>query len=552
MELSTLYDIATKSVISIKSDKPIQNAIDLIAKHSIRTVIVEDDNNQFFTLSVNDIIANDITEDRLNEPISSLSLNKLLIINKNSTLLEALFLFDKDRAIIGISDDDGKLVGVVTYSNVLNSLYGFSDDSLYKPIGSLISTNTTAIATIGEMLTSHLDSIEKATADCLIVVDEDEYPIGIITKRDIVKMIGKKVSLAQKVENLMSYPLSCLNEGVTINEALNFMREKKLKRVIVLDSNKKLKGVITQKNLLDIIYSRFAQKGVLTLEKINKILEEQVKNRTQQLLEMNAKLEKIVEEEINKRRAQEQLSIQQSKMAALGEMLHHIAHHWRQPLNALAINIQYMSELFEYDELTKEKMIELKDAAMKLIKQMSSIIDSFRKNFKKSEEIVCFGIVNTIKDVIEIIYPAFNSKNYELKLVTDELNGTDDIYVEGYLGEFKLAILSILQNSFDALDGLYGKGAKENGFTIIRVFKEEPKMVVISIEDNGGGTSNEVISKIGSPYFTTKKDPRATGTGLFMCKTIIEKHTNGIIEFKNIDNGFNVIVKLPTINKVLG
>lgn len=62
-----------------------------------------------------------------------------------------------------------------------------------------------------------------------------------------------------------------------------------------------------------------------------------------QLKELNESLEKRVQAELKKREESEILLIQQSRYAALGEMISNIAHQWRQPLNALSLIVQNLN-----------------------------------------------------------------------------------------------------------------------------------------------------------------------------------------------------------------
>ncbi len=61
----------------------------------------------------------------------------------------------------------------------------------------------------------------------------------------------------------------------------------------------------------------------------------QLQNHKKQLEELNTNLDKKVKEEIEKRHKHEGLLIQQSRLAAMGEMLGNIAHQWRQPLSII-------------------------------------------------------------------------------------------------------------------------------------------------------------------------------------------------------------------------
>ncbi len=74
---------------------------------------------------------------------------------------------------------------------------------------------------------------------------------------------------------------------------------------------------------------------------------------------------------------------------------------------------------------------------------------------------------------------------------------------------------------------------------------EEDKYLVIEVEDNAGGVPENIINKIFEPYFSTKDDKNGTGLGLYMCKTIIEKHSNGKITVFNSEKGAIFKIELP-------
>ncbi len=96
---------------------------------------------------------------------------------------------------------------------------------------------------------------------------------------------------------------------------------------------------------------------------------------------LNATLSQKIEEEIAKSRRHQNLLAQQSKMAAMGEMIGAIAHQWRQPLNALGIMVQDIKMTHMYDELDEKYIDEIVNRAMFQISFMSKTIDDFRNFF---------------------------------------------------------------------------------------------------------------------------------------------------------------------------
>lgn len=110
----------------------------------------------------------------------------------------------------------------------------------------------------------------------------------------------------------------------------------------------------------------------------------------------------------------------------------------------------------------------------------------------------------------------------------------EDFAVLGYENEFKQAILNILSNAIEAIKESHIK----NGTIDIEVQKSS-----ISISNNGGNATDEVLDRMFEPYFTTKFEDKGTGIGLYMTKTIIES-MKGSISVSNLQNGIRFSITI--------
>ena len=70
-------------------------------------------------------------------------------------------------------------------------------------------------------------------------------------------------------------------------------------------------------------------------------------------------------------------------------------------------------------------------------------------------------------------------------------------------------------------------------------------MVKISINDTGGGMTEEVRKKIYDPFFTTKEVGKGTGLGLYISYGIIEKHNGKIEVFSDVGQGTEFVITMP-------
>ena len=221
------------------------------------------------------------------------------------------------------------------------------------------------------------------------------------------------------------------------------------------------------------------------------------------------------------------LLVQQSRMAALGEMIGNIAHQWRQPLNNLALLVQQAPLLYELDEVDQEFLENNADKSMELIEHMSRTIDDFRNFFKPDKEKVDFRVHEELEKTLSLVEAAFQEQS-----IVIELDAGEAPAIHGYPNEFAQVLLNVLLNAKDALT--------EREVVLPRVcivIRAEEGRAVVTVTDNAGGIAEEIIGKVFDPYFTTKGPQAGTGVGLFMSKTIIEKNMGGRLSVRNVASG---------------
>ncbi len=235
-----------------------------------------------------------------------------------------------------------------------------------------------------------------------------------------------------------------------------------------------------------------------------------------------------VEEELFKNRQKDRLLIQQSKLAAMGEMLGNIAHQWRQPLNNVFLFLQFLKDNYKNENAKMQIVNKYFDKSFVQIEYMSQTIDDFRNFYKPSKHKTEFYIVNAINSTLEIIRAQLRNDNIEI------ITNIRDTVLNNYENELKQSFLNILNNAQDAL-----KQKKENE-NFQAYIKIETKIVKdnleIYIENNGGHIKEDTISRVFEPYFTTKFETQGTGIGLYMTKSIIETNMNGQIIVQNIND----------------
>lgn len=255
----------------------------------------------------------------------------------------------------------------------------------------------------------------------------------------------------------------------------------------------------------------------------------------EKLNHLNDMLSEKVTVALNEARLKDRLFVQQSRLAAMGEMIEQIAHQWRQPLHTLALINQDMyvkQKLGISDEAYFDNSHERIDEHLQYL---SKTIDDFR-NFYKTDKSKSF------EDIGTLVVDALNLSDVFLKYakIKTELNVTTNRKIHIAKNEMIQVLLNLFKNAHDAI--VEQKIA--HGKIIVNVEEHEDGLQV-SIEDNAGGISDDVMEKIFDIYFTTKDPEHGTGLGLHMSKYIIEESFGGKIWVQNTRRGARFVIVLP-------
>jgi signal transduction histidine kinase len=254
--------------------------------------------------------------------------------------------------------------------------------------------------------------------------------------------------------------------------------------------------------------------------------------RYQNLLEKYEALEKRYEEEFEENRQKEHMLIQQSKLAAMGEMIASIGHQWRQPLNHLSLLIQDVSEALEFGEITDRYIDQFTKESMIQIKHMSRTINDFRKFYSPQKVRSAFSIGESVEDSLAIFSSSLKAHHIH---VVFEYRGEQ--MAIGYPNEFSQAILNILTNAKDA----FIQRNVKNRILMINIINNG-SFYGVEFVDNAGGIEIDCLPKLFDPYYTTR--PQGTGLGLYMSKMILEK-MGGSIKAENTNNGAKFLLLVP-------
>ena len=228
--------------------------------------------------------------------------------------------------------------------------------------------------------------------------------------------------------------------------------------------------------------------------------------------------------------------IQSSKMAAMGQLAAGISHEINQPLTGIKGFAQAVL-------MGLDKGSPIRDDLQKIVEQ-SERIDRIIKNVRffarKSDfDLKDLDINQPIEDSLMLLGEQLRIHNIRVNtLLTQGLPR-----IKGDPNQLQQVFLNLITNSKDAISGLQRPG--EGRITIRSSLSPDRANIEINVEDSGCGITEENLSNIFNPFFSTKSPDRGTGLGLAIAYRIIENH-HGRIGFKSEEgSGTTFTITIP-------
>ncbi len=192
------------------------------------------------------------------------------------------------------------------------------------------------------------------------------------------------------------------------------------------------------------------------------------------------------------------------------------------PVNSLIQNLEYIAN---QELISKEDQDEMKESLMIInskSKQLLNFVDDYRQVAELPKPVFkTISLTNIVASAINFLKPEFEKNQIKvIHSLENQMIFADQKMIERCL-------INLYLNAIYAVADHPERVIK----TEIKTFN---KRVLLSVEDNGIGISNEIKDKIFLPFFTTRIS--GSGIGLTLSKSIIEEH-KGYLNYKPLEQG---------------
>ena len=251
----------------------------------------------------------------------------------------------------------------------------------------------------------------------------------------------------------------------------------------------------------------------LELEEWANTLEQKVKERTDELVEMQKKV------------------VQAQRLASVGKLAAGIAHEINNPLGGILVFGSLVLEDMKEDDPNRENLQEVIKQTMRCRDIVKGILQFSRQEKGKTDYVKVNDVINATLSLIEKQALFHNIE------VVRELD-PDLPSILGDDSQLQQVFMNIILNAVQAMD--------EVGTLAIHTsHQQKHDMVVIEISDTGCGIPEELIDKIFDPFFTTKEVGKGTGLGLAIAYGIVAKHSGRMSVHSKVNEGTTFTIKIP-------
>ncbi|OAX45630.1 PAS domain S-box protein [Paenibacillus sp. AD87] len=233
-----------------------------------------------------------------------------------------------------------------------------------------------------------------------------------------------------------------------------------------------------------------------------------------------------VSRDITSRNRMEELLRRSEKLTTVGQLAAGVAHEIRNPLTTLRGFLQLQQETNKLNHRHLDLMLSELDRINLIVGEFLILAKPQAVHFQERDIRFILG------DVISLLDSQAHLHGVEFVLNAS----SDSAMVHCEENQLKQVFINLLKNGMEAMP--------DGGNIRIKLnHDEENSRVRIEIKDEGTGIPEELMPKLGEPFFTSKES--GTGLGLMVSQRIIQSH-KGMMDIKSVMNkGTTVIIDLP-------
>ena len=230
----------------------------------------------------------------------------------------------------------------------------------------------------------------------------------------------------------------------------------------------------------------------------------------------------------------QELLVQKERLASMGQLSAGVAHEINNPIGTIVLYSHMLLKEFPEGDQRRDDLEVIVNEAMRC-KDIVRDLLNFARQSRVSKEPTDF--VELINDILSIMKPEAETAGIKLEAQFDE--PLPLIMIDK--AQIQQIVVNLIKNSIDAT-------TDEGEVKIITHIRPGGESIEVKVMDNGCGIKPENLSKLFTPFFTTKDMGKGTGLGLAIAYGVIKMHSGNITVDSELGKGTTFTISLP-INK---
>lgn len=237
--------------------------------------------------------------------------------------------------------------------------------------------------------------------------------------------------------------------------------------------------------------------------------------------------------------------IQTERLAGIGELAAGMAHEINQPLNTIAFGLDNLFDALKTQHPDKAYIKKKGDKIFEGIMRMRNIIDHVRTFSRDQDNFVpvVFDVTESIRNALSLVQEQYKKLGIELKTDFGEITHLP----LGNTYKFEQVILNLLSNARDAIAEKQEETSDISSGVISIKTVETNSDLIVAVNDNGQGITQDKIMHVMQPFYTTKDPGKGTGLGLSISYGIIREMGGEIKMESERGHGTTLKIILPIL-----
>lgn len=246
-------------------------------------------------------------------------------------------------------------------------------------------------------------------------------------------------------------------------------------------------------------------------------------NMVTKLIESKSKIEEMHNEQLQRT----------DKLVTLGELTAEIAHEVNNPAGIIMSRADFVYMDMKNNALLNKYSEDLETIINQTLKISNITSNILRYSKKMSKDFKSVNLIDIISHCLVIIEPVLNKKN--IKINCNYKKNPALIWGDPY--QIDQIFTNLIMNSYDALN--------ENGKIEISISNNLSQQIIVEINDNGAGINELDLKHIFMPFYSTKKNDKGTGLGLYIVSKICKIHNASLDCKSKINDGTKFTIIFP-------